>query len=158
MEKRPVEASSYGTPRRERGEAIVEFALLAPVLFVLLFALVDFGRAFDASVVTTNAAREGARYGALYANEEYLTDAQVRQLTQQRVADYLAGGFGSRPDVSYSLSNITVAWPSRAPGQPVTVNVPVQVQIWALTQSLFGWTPIFSSNPTTIQGQATIRI
>jgi Flp pilus assembly pilin Flp len=43
------------------GAAAVEFALLLPLLVVLLFGLIQFGTAFNARIQATNAAREGAR-------------------------------------------------------------------------------------------------
>ncbi len=136
----------------EKGEAIVEFALLAPILLLLLFGLVDFGRVFDAWLITTNAAREGARYATIYAGQDYLSDAQVRQLTKQKALDYLNSGLGGRSDVTLpTINDITVTIPSRLPGEPATVNVAVKVEIWALVN-------MFLSNPANLQGQATMRI
>ena len=50
---------------RDRGAAAVEFALLLPVVLLLLFGIVDFGLALKAQITITQAAREGARLGAL---------------------------------------------------------------------------------------------
>ena len=47
---------------------MVEFALMAPVLFLLLFGIVDFGRALFYANEITNAAREGARVAILASN------------------------------------------------------------------------------------------
>ncbi|KRE62293.1 TadE/TadG family type IV pilus assembly protein [Nostocoides sp. Soil756] len=47
--------------RRERGAAAVEFALLLPVLVLLIGGIVDYGRYFFTQVQLSNAAREGAR-------------------------------------------------------------------------------------------------
>lgn len=66
--------------RDEQGATIVEFALLIPVVILLLVVCLDFGRALNAYVTVTNASREGARYasvhpdgpGALTAVETYL--------------------------------------------------------------------------------------
>lgn len=52
--------------RRERGNSLVEMAVIAPLLVLLLTGVVDFGRAFNVYIVITNAAREGARYGARF--------------------------------------------------------------------------------------------
>ncbi len=56
-------------PRRQgaadRGAAAVEFALLLPVLLLIVFGIVDFGRALNAQITLTQAAREGARLAAL---------------------------------------------------------------------------------------------
>jgi Flp pilus assembly protein TadG len=45
----------------EDGAAAVEFALLLPLLVLLLFGLIQFGLAFNTRIQATNAAREGAR-------------------------------------------------------------------------------------------------
>ena len=50
---------------RDRGAAAVEFALLLPVLLLLVFGIIDFGRALNAQITLTQAAREGARIAAL---------------------------------------------------------------------------------------------
>lgn len=47
--------------RAERGQAIVEFALVMPILIILLFAVVFFAMAFNLQMVLNGAAREGAR-------------------------------------------------------------------------------------------------
>jgi Flp pilus assembly protein TadG len=50
---------------RDRGAVAVEFALLLPLLLLLVFGVIDFGRALNAQVTITQAAREGARLAAL---------------------------------------------------------------------------------------------
>ena len=50
---------------RDRGAAAVEFALLLPILLFLIFGIIDFGRALNAQVTLTQAAREGARLASL---------------------------------------------------------------------------------------------
>lgn len=46
---------------RDEGAAAIEFALLLPFLLVLVFGIIDFGRAFNAWIELSGAAREGAR-------------------------------------------------------------------------------------------------
>jgi Flp pilus assembly protein TadG len=48
-----------------RGAAAVEFAIVLPVVLLLVCGIVDFGRALNRQIVLTNAAREGARWVAL---------------------------------------------------------------------------------------------
>lgn len=50
---------------RERGAVAVEMALLLPVLILLLLGIMEFGRAYNAQVTLTNAAREGVRVMAI---------------------------------------------------------------------------------------------
>jgi Flp pilus assembly protein TadG len=54
-----------GRASRDRGAAAVEFALLLPLLLFLVFGIIDFGRALNAQITLTQAAREGARLAAL---------------------------------------------------------------------------------------------
>ncbi|WP_247046478.1 TadE/TadG family type IV pilus assembly protein [Arthrobacter rhizosphaerae] len=53
----------------ERGAAAVEFALVAPILVMLLLGIMEFGRAYNAQVSLTNAAREGVRVMAVSNNQ-----------------------------------------------------------------------------------------
>ncbi len=55
----------FGQRERDRGAAAVEFALVLPILLVLVFGIIDFGRAYMAQISLTQAAREGARLSAL---------------------------------------------------------------------------------------------
>lgn len=55
--------------RSERGAVAVEFAILAPVLIVLLMGIMEFGRAYNAQVSLTDAAREGVRVMAISNNQ-----------------------------------------------------------------------------------------
>ena len=55
---------------RERGAAAVEFALVLPILIMLIFGIIDFGRMLNARITITEAAREGARAAALQTGED----------------------------------------------------------------------------------------
>lgn len=56
-----------GGRRRSRGVTTVEFAIVAPLFFWILFGLIDLGRAAYMSTVLSQAAREGARVAAVEA-------------------------------------------------------------------------------------------
>ena len=49
----------------ERGAAAVEFAILLPVLLTLVLGTIEFGRAYNAQITLTNAARDGVRVMAI---------------------------------------------------------------------------------------------
>jgi Flp pilus assembly protein TadG len=53
--------------RRERGQTLVEFALIIPLFALILFALLDFGRVIYTQNTLEQAAREASRVGTLEA-------------------------------------------------------------------------------------------
>jgi Flp pilus assembly protein TadG len=92
-----------GKAGRERGQSLVETAIVLPVLFLLLAAVIDFGRAFDAYIVLTNAVREGARFGSIKPN---LTEAEVKQIV---VDDVLGSGTNVTQMTDFTAAqNVTV--------------------------------------------------
>jgi Flp pilus assembly protein TadG len=55
----------------ERGASMVEFALVAPLLFMLLFGIITGGIALSHNLQLATAAREAARYGATIPENQY---------------------------------------------------------------------------------------
>ena len=53
------------THKHEKGAAAVELALILPVILMLLFGIIEFGRWYNASITVTHAARESVRKVAL---------------------------------------------------------------------------------------------
>jgi len=51
--------------RGEGAQGLVEFALVVPVLFILVFGIIDFGNALKSYITTSSAAREAARYASI---------------------------------------------------------------------------------------------
>lgn len=142
--------------RDERGTAAVEFALLLTILVMLLLGTFDFGRIFDAWLVATNAAREGARYGAIYGADPNISTATVISDSTSKVNALFVPGtgeFGSRTDLG--VETVNVQFPSgRKIGQPVEATVTVQVQLGPYIRDL-----IFKGSPyITVTGKATMRI
>lgn len=61
-----MKVTNFAKSRRDdRGAAAVEFAIVLPLLVVLVFGIIDFGRLFYAQITVTQAAREGSRLAAL---------------------------------------------------------------------------------------------
>jgi Flp pilus assembly protein TadG len=112
MKRRP--SSSRKTS--DRGTAAVEFALIVPVLLLIIFGIIDFGRALNAQISLTGAAREGVRLAALgYSNAEI--EARVAAAAPSlsgittTVVESCPPGAGptadAQVDVSYPFSFIT---------------------------------------------------
>ena len=104
---------------RERGSAAVEFALLLPILLLLLLALVQVGVIARDSLVLTQASRAGAREAAVQGTKDAV-DAAVR-----------AAAVGLDPD----RLSVVATW-SGARGAPVTVEVTYDAPVASL---LSGW-------------------
>ena len=62
--------------RSESGASAVEFALLLPVLMMILFGIIEFGLALYRQAILTNASREGARLG-IVQSVPAITTAQI---------------------------------------------------------------------------------
>lgn len=73
-----------GNRSRQRGQSLVEFALIFPVLIVILMGVFDLGRVVFAYNSLTNAAREGARLGIVNQSETMIKD---RAISQGRLVD-----------------------------------------------------------------------
>ena len=105
----------------QQGVALTEFAIILPIILILVFSLWEFGRVFDAWLVVTNAAREGARYAVALDDTN-----EVRQ----KVQEYISNGYGSRIGLAGDIQsyNITVNDPGSG---PVSVTVTADVKIYA---------------------------
>ncbi len=108
-----------------RGAAAVEFALVAPIFFLVIMGIIDFGRMMMVQNIMINAARAGARQAILSGS----TTTQV----QTTIANCLtpAGISGYTYSVSPSLSS------SPAPGTGTEMTVAVSVPWSNVTWSGF---------------------
>src|SRR5260370_134777 len=100
--------------RRDAGAAAVEFAIMLPLRLLIVFGIIDFGRALNAQVTITQAAREGARLDALnQPNVTARTQAAATGLSGVGVTIVSACPPGSGPTanadvkVSYTFNFIT---------------------------------------------------
>jgi Flp pilus assembly protein TadG len=107
----------------------VEFALLIPLIVVILFAIIEFGIALTRTLAYESGAREGARYAAVHCRPPSTHTSCTPAFIQDRiVASMPAGypvsftGFQSGIDCSVSAnagSLVTVTWT-----QDVPIDVP----------------------------------
>jgi Flp pilus assembly protein TadG len=96
-------------------------AVVLPILLLLLAAVVDAGRAFDAYIVLTNAVREGARYGTII--DPAPTEAAVKNVV---VEDVLGSGTNVTHMADFTASNVTVVMGTTA----VTVTASYNFDLW----------------------------
>ncbi len=55
---------------RHKGQSLVEWALVLPILLLIIMAAMDFGRMFYTKIILTNAAREGVNYLAYFPEDK----------------------------------------------------------------------------------------
>ncbi len=95
--------------RKRRGTALVQTAFVLPVIVIMLLGIVEYGRYYFINTVLYNAAREGARFGAIQPTNTTGITAAARQ--------FVAGLGGA-------AVNVAVATPQgTAHGDPITVSV-----------------------------------
>jgi len=112
--------------KNERGQTMTEFALVLPILVVLLFGIIQFGIAFNNYVTLTDAVRAGARKAAVSRN---LLDPGAACRTQ--VLD--AGDNLDQEELKKNLSCLS-SW---APGSTVTVHADYPYDIKLLDWSVY---------------------
>ncbi len=75
------------TSRRQLGQSLVEFALVAPVLFLVIFGIIEFCFLYQSLNTVSFAAREGARVGAILGPTSATADTQIIQAIQNATAN-----------------------------------------------------------------------
>ena len=109
--------------RDERGQSLVEFALILPFLLILLMGIFEIGRAWQKYQVITDAAREGARVAAIGSGDASVDSAAVYQV----VDDALARGKLTPADATVYYENLLLGT-----GRPVTVSIEYPHNIFLL--------------------------
>ncbi len=125
-----------------KGVAAVEFAVIAPLFFLLVFGMIEFGRAIMVQQIITNASREGARLAVL--------DGSTGTEVKTAVVNYM-----QRAAITITPDRVTVTptEPKDAGyGDPVTVNVSVPF-------SQVSWlpTPWFISGGKNLSAETVMR-
>jgi Flp pilus assembly protein TadG len=99
---------------RERGSAILEFGLIAVVLFAFIFGIIDFGRALYTYHFVANAAREATRYASVRGTKCQFTTACPAVASD--IASYAGSITPGGIDASVVVRNTNASWPGTSPG------------------------------------------
>jgi Flp pilus assembly protein TadG len=94
--------------RRDRGQALVEVALVAPLFFLMFFGIIDLARVIWANDMIANAAREGARFASVNAGSipNHGTEATLDEIRASALQFVFAGGSGTTVSVCFSKVHI----------------------------------------------------
>jgi hypothetical protein len=108
--------------RSERGQTMTEFAMVLPLLVVLLLAIIQFGIAFNNYVALTDAVRAASRKGA------------VSRESGNPVGDCSNAGYNAGADLDQGQLKIDCSFSALQPGADVTVTGTYPYSI-----DLLGW-------------------
>ena len=114
--------------KSSQGQSLVEFALIAPLLILLLLALFDFGRAVYAYNTISNAAREGVRLAIVDQSESGGVPLAATEAANQATALGLDPSDVNDVQVLYRLPDLSDACPDRGLGCVAQVRVQYQFQ------------------------------
>jgi Flp pilus assembly protein TadG len=133
--------------REERGVALVEFALVAPLLMLLLFGMVDFGKAFNYWIDETHLANMGARMAVVdywpTKGSQSLQDYVREQADTGELRD------NAIVCIDYSAGHVQ--------GQPITVTVQLPAYEWInFIKNKLDFKP--PHPPTKITAHSTMRL
>jgi Flp pilus assembly protein TadG len=78
--------SSMKLNNSEKGASAIEFAVILPLLLLLVFGIIEFGIILYNQAVLTNACREGARYGIVSRTPRF-TELEIKTITENYCKD-----------------------------------------------------------------------
>ncbi len=129
--------------RTRRGAAVVEFAIVAPIFFLLVFGMVEFGRMVMVQQILTNASREGARKAVI----DGISDSDV----QASVEEYLENASVSGATITVTTTEPTP--PDTAEARTVRVTIPFSQVSWMPSPMYLGGKTL--SAATTMRRETT---
>jgi Flp pilus assembly protein TadG len=138
--------------RREEGQALAEFALVLPVLFLLVAGIIEFGRGWNIKQAVTDASREGARYAVVQDNTVTCPAGVIAKVKQRLVLANI--------DTSAAKTTVTVtsnpANKCRPNTDPADMTVLVKTKYkMGFLGALLSWT--VGASTVTIGSQTTMR-
>jgi hypothetical protein len=133
-----------------RAQSLVEFALILPLLLVLLLGGIDLGRVFFGSVALTNASRVGANYAALYPDAWDSPGGNASQ--RQEFAAQI------RRDADKMHCDLPASLPAPVFPSGKEIGDPVLVQLTCKFTLITPFMTTFLGGPLTVHAESTFPI
>jgi Flp pilus assembly pilin Flp len=135
--------------RREEGAAMVEFALVLPLLLVLLIGIVEFGRAINYWIDANHLANVAARYAVVNSNPGPESTLTASVLGQANTTEFRDGGTTALPEGAKVCIDFPDGDGTPGVGDPVRATVTLE----------YNWMPFLGLNVTSaeLRGRATMR-
>jgi Flp pilus assembly protein TadG len=140
----------YRATQRDRGAAAVEFALVVPVLLMILFGIVDYGLFFNNSLSVKQGVREAARQGVVanYGSSCSMTWSALPSANMQKLGCTVMDRTSAVTGTSYVKVRLPDGWTK---GKSLIVCEMVK------TSGVTGLTPLPSSGIVTSKVEMSIR-
>lgn len=137
----------------ESGVALVEFALVLPLLLLLLFGMLDFGKAFNYWIDETHLANEGARLAAVNYQPPGGQSLVAYIKSQADTAELRNGGTTS---VATPGATVCVSFPSGTSnvGDPVRVSTTIQYNLLPFIGGRIGTANVGLTSTSTMRLEA----
>lgn len=94
----------------QEGTAAIEFAILLPVLVIIIFGIIEFGLLLYNRQVLTNASREGARAGIVQQNPR-VSDGEIESIVNNYCGSYLVT-FGTQDPPTTTIIRTGLSFPA----------------------------------------------
>ena len=137
-----------GRRSEKRGQAMVEFALVLIPLLLLIFGLIDLGRAVYANNSLSEAAREGARWGSV----------QARAADETGVEDYTLATLTSVPDATATATCIRTGPPVFDCRMGDVLEVRVEADLEMITPLIAQLMGAFGLNPLDLSATSQVTV
>jgi Flp pilus assembly protein TadG len=136
--------------RADQGVALVEFALILPVVALLVFGMLDFGKTFNYWIDETHLANEGARWAVVNKNPASSGSLQDYIRSQATTTELRNGGTSAVPNPV----RVCIEFPAGTSN----VGDPVRVTLTTNYRWLSFIAERISITQTTITGSSTMRL
>ena len=130
--------------KKQQGAAAVEFAIILPILTVLVFGIIEFGLALYDKAVITNASREGARAGIVF-KDPIVSDDEITAVINNYCQNNLVT-FGTVKDATTTINREGAS----ASGDNLTVTVVYTYDYLLLPGFISSLTGGLNMNATTV--------
>lgn len=136
----------------ERGQALLEMALVLPIVLLISVGIFEFGRAYQTTQVMTNAAREGARVAILAgATQQDVRDRVTTYLQGGQLPNYASATIAIDQAVTMSIGTKT------ATASRVTVSYPFSFMVLNGVANLVANGTTLGGAPLTLTASAAMR-
>jgi Flp pilus assembly protein TadG len=125
--------------KKSRGASAVEFAIILPMLVLLVFGIIELSFALYDKAMITNASREGARVGIVYRSPA-VTNAEITSVINNYLGTHLITFGGKRSPSSDPITGATVIVTRTgvSPGGELRVSVGYTYNFLVLPQFIPG--------------------